>query len=422
MTEPKRKGTVLLLSAPYLFPAKGGAELRFSRYLPGLQKRGLICRLISGTPQLNKLTEEDRCSDWFDMKVGDILPIEYLGEAPVYRIRLPNEPSADRLSLYYRYLLDVCRDPQTRPDVVQLIADLPASCLSILEQIRALGVPVLYAYTLAHRRSSHRLKRFWENFSLRRHYSAIDCTIANSSANRDELVRAGVKTRIEAIPNGVNLGKFYPTADENEKMELRRKLSCNQAGKIVLSVGAVHPRKGTDLLLEAWQTIARKIPDAHLYLIGMRHDMNNPSLHAFRHSIETLVASSGAPDRIHFLGYVPNVPEYLRAADLLLFPSRKEGMPNAIIEAMASGTPVVTCPFIGISPDLGRPDIDFILTDHSPDAIAKAAIDLLTDKNMHRQFSQSAHRWVVQNMDIGNILDRYAALYHDMASTAHKSP
>ena len=418
MFETRRNDTILLLSSPALLPTRGGAELRFLRYLPGLQRRNLVCRIITGTPKLKKTMTDDRSSNWFSMKVGDVLPIEYLGEVPVHRVRLPDRNPANRSSIYYTYMLNVCRDHQSRPDVVQMIAHLPVNCVPLLKEMRKLGIPTLYAYTLPPKGSSNPIKRPWQIFRLRRNLNSIDCIIANSGTNRDQLVRSGVKSRIEVILNGVDLRNFYPAADEKEKMALRCKLSFPPTGKIFVSVGAVHPRKGTDLLLQAWPRITSKIPDAHLYLIGMRHDLNNPKLNEFRRSIETLVGSSGVADRIHFLGYVSNVAEYLRAADLLLFPSRIEGMPNAMIEAMACGLPVVTCPFIGMSPDLGRPAVHFLLADHDPEAIARAAVDVLVDKGVHRRLSQNAHSWIVETMDVERTLDRYATLYHEMASIA----
>lgn len=420
MTSSSQDRPILLLSSPAFLPARGGAELRFLRYLPGLQRRNLFCRIATGTPQLKKIMPDDKGSDWFALKAGQALPLEYLGDVPIHKVRLPDQKSENRSSIYYRFLLGVCREPESRPNVLQLIADLPGNGPSFLKKMRMLGIPTLYAYTLPSKGSSNPIKRGWQRFQLRRNFNSLDCIIANSRANRDQLVRLGVKRRIEVILNGVDLDHYCPAADETEKTLLRRSLSCPAEGEMVVSVGAVHPRKGADLLLKAWSRIAEDMPDAHLYFIGMRHDRNNPKLKKFGQSVEALAASSGASERIHFLGYVPNVAEYLKAADLFLFPSRIEGMPNAMLEAMACGVPVVVCPFIGFSPDLGRPDEHFVRVDHQPEAIAKAAIDLLRDRRRQRRLGQNARAWAAQTMDIEKTLDRYAGLYREMASSAKK--
>ncbi len=412
--------TSILFSSPAFLPARGGAELRFLRYLPGLQNRELVCRIVTGTPQLKKIMNHDKSSDWYSMKPGYILPMETIGAVPVHQIRLPDNKSANRSSIYYKYVLSVCRDPISRPSVLQLIADLPGSGPSFFEKMRTLRIPTLYAYTLPSKGSSNPIKRRWQMFQLRRNFNAIDCIITNSRANRAQLVRLGVNSKIEVILNGVELKNFFPAADETEKSALRGRLACPPDGKIIVTVGAVHPRKGTDLLLQAWPRIAREIPEAHLLLIGMRHDRNNPKLKKFGQSVDALVASSGVADRIRFVGYVPNVAEYLKAADLFLFPSRIEGMPNAMIEAMACGVPVVACPFIGFSPDLGTIGEQFVLADHQPEAIAQAAVEVLKDKRLQERLSRNARSWVVRTMDIEKTLDRYAMLYREMAASTRK--
>jgi glycosyltransferase involved in cell wall biosynthesis len=388
--------------------------------LPGFQQRNLFCRIATGTPQLKKIISDDKSADWFGLKTGQILPVERLGEIPVHKIRLPDKKSANRSSIYYRFLHGVCRNPESRPNVLQLIADLPWNCPPFMNQMRTLGIPTIYAYTLPSKGSSNPIKRRWQSFQLRRNFNSIDCIITNSRTNRDRLVRLGVESRIEVILNGVELKNYFPAADNAEKAMLRSRLSCPPGGKMIVSVGAVHPRKGTDLLLQAWPQIAQEMPDAHLFLIGMRHDRNNPKLKKFGQSVEAWIGASGAADRIHFTGYVTNVADYLKAADLFLFPSRIEGMPNAMLEAMACGVPVVTCPFTGFSADLGKPDEQFVLVNHLPEAIAQAVVAVLNDNRLQQRLSRNARSWVVQTMDMEKTLDRYAMLYREMASIRPK--
>jgi glycosyltransferase involved in cell wall biosynthesis len=361
---------------------------------------------------------EDRSADWYARQAGEILPEAYVDHVPVNRIRLPDKKSYARSAYFYRYLHDLVRNPEYRPDLIQLVHDLPFDCVRFSNSIHRTSTSLVYAYTLPPKGSSNPIKRLLQRYLLRRNFDALDCVIANSSANRDQLFRWGVKSRIEVILNGVDLGQFHPAEDAEAKKALRRELSLPVHDPIILSVGAVHPRKGTDLLLNAWKEIAHKLPNARLYSIGMRHDLKNPKLAQFRRLIEDLTNATCAADRIHFSGYVANVPDYLRAADLLIFPSRIEGMPNAVIEAMASGLPVLTCPFVGLSSDLGKPNIDFMLVEHDRDALAAAAIQVLTEHDLWRKLSLNGRKWVVQTMDRERTLDRYAALYFELASAA----
>jgi glycosyltransferase involved in cell wall biosynthesis len=225
----------------------------------------------------------------------------------------------------------------------------------------------------------------------------------------------GIRSHVEVIPNGVDLDRFRPTEDDAERIELRKALGIGAKNPVLLSIGAIHPRKGIDLLLEAWVSLARRFPNAQLYLIGMRHDLNAPKLGDFKKRVDELLDASGAADRTHFLGYIDNVEAYLKAADLLVFPSRREGMPNAVLEAMASGLPCVLTPFIGLSPDFGRPDKEYLLVDHDPQAIANGVASVLDDDALQQRLAVNGRRWVQDNMNVEDMLDRYAALYRSIA-------
>jgi glycosyltransferase involved in cell wall biosynthesis len=225
----------------------------------------------------------------------------------------------------------------------------------------------------------------------------------------------GVKSRIEVIPNGVDLKRFRAPQNESERLNFKAKLGIESQSQVILSIGAIHPRKGIDILLEAWVSLAKRFPDLHLYLIGMRHDLNAPELSAFRNRLDVLMRKSNAVERLHFVGYIENVDEYLKAADVLVFPSRREGMPNAVLEAMASGLPCVLTPFIGLSPDLGKPNHEYLLVDHDFKAIEGAVSSVLESHDLRNRLGANGRKWVEKTMDIEDVLDRYAQLYKNLS-------
>jgi glycosyltransferase involved in cell wall biosynthesis len=189
---------------------------------------------------------------------------------------------------------------------------------------------------------------------------------------------------------------------------------------MVVAVGAIIPRKGIELLLEAWIRLARRFPEAHLVLVGARTDESNPILAGFHRRLEALAAASGAPDRIHFTGHVDNVDAYLRASDIFVFPSRKEGMCNAVLEAMASGVPVILTPHMGLPKDFGEPGQQYLLVDRNPEAIALAIANLLQNEELCSSLGPRGRGWVEKVMDLEPILDRYAALYIELAHRARR--
>jgi glycosyltransferase involved in cell wall biosynthesis len=282
-------------------------------------------------------------------------------------------------------------------------------------RLRRRGIPVIYAYTIPATLPSHPVRRAYRQWTLRNLYRQVDCMVVGSAEMRDLALDIGVKTRFEVIPNGVNLKRFRPAHDQAEQGALRASLGVGDHDKMVTTIGAVHPRKGSDVLLEAWVQLIKQFPQTHLFLVGLRKDLQYPNLNEFRMKLEKLIAESGASEFIHFTGTVRNPEDYLRASDVFVFPSMREGLPNAVLEAMASGVPVVLTPFIGLSGDLGRSGHEYLLAEREP-AVLSATIARILDRNgLHEKLGNAGRSWVEKTMDLEHTLDRYAAMYHELA-------
>ena len=137
------------------------------------------------------------------------------------------------------------------------------------------------------------------------------------------------------VANGVDTGRFRPPADRVEREHVRSELGLPENGFIAICVGAVHPRKGTLDVVKAWTMAVDRDAAGVLVLIGPCRD---PS---YEEEIIRLAHDQGAGDRVVFHGEQADVARYYRAADVFLFASNREGMPNAVLEALAAGLPVV---------------------------------------------------------------------------------
>jgi glycosyltransferase involved in cell wall biosynthesis len=115
------------------------------------------------------------------------------------------------------------------------------------------------------------------------------------------------------------------------------------------------------------------------------------------------------------LGQSDEVPGWLRAADLFALASEREGMPNSVLEAMATGLPVVLTPFAGLSDDFGVPGEHYELAQRSSSAVAQAIEGLLEDAPRRRERSLQARRLMEKTMDLDHCVGRYAELYHELA-------
>ncbi len=232
-------------------------------------------------------------------------------------------------------------------------------------------------------------------------------------------------SRIEILPNGVDLDKFSPS-EPAVKRELRHLLGISESAEIVLYSGSVTRRKGIDLLLAAWPLVLAERPGARLLLagsIGPRKSFRDPGmradLDAFTEEIYHTLDAMPGRDSVIMLGNCDQIADYYRAADLFVFPSRLEGLPNAVLEAMASGLPSVIAPFAGIPDDgeeFGTSGREFVRTTHVPSDIANAIIDLLVHPARRTAIGRAARDWMVSHQSLDHTLDQLSAIYRRSAT------
>jgi glycosyltransferase involved in cell wall biosynthesis len=409
----------LLLASAHFFPTHGGAQLRYLRYIPGLRTRGILTRVLTGTPKLKK-NAPPRPDGISGPPREDQAPAEEIPDGiPIERIPLPATAGWRRSIAFNQALLRFCRQPGYRPQVLQLVSSLQPRSIFWLRQMRQVGAALVYAYTLPLKLPSNPIQRAIRRQTLRLLFDQMDCLIVNNPQMQDQLRALGVAARMEFISNGVDLTRFRPARDAAERRAARQSLGIvDDRQKIIITVGAVHPRKGSDLLLEAWSQLATRFPEAHVFIVGLRKDLSYPKLADFRRRIQDLTTASGAPERIHFPGLVRNVETYLRASDIFVFPSQREGMPNVVLEAMATGLPVLLTPFDGLAEDFGQPGREYLLAPREAPAIAADLADLLKDGSLRLALGQQARKWVRDHLSIETSLDRYAALYYELAAKA----
>jgi len=154
---------------------------------------------------------------------------------------------------------------------------------------------------------------------------AADGMLAVSEAMRGDMIAMGIPgDRIEAIATGVDLTRFAPRDRAAAKAEL------GVTGPLVLSVGALIPLKGHDIVIDAVATL----PGVALWIAGEGPDGKR---------LETQIERLGLGDRVRLLGSIPpeRVAAALAAADAMALASEREGLANAWLEALASGTPIV---------------------------------------------------------------------------------
>lgn len=152
--------------------------------------------------------------------------------------------------------------------------------------------------------------------------------------------------------NCIDTELFHPGSGLAEKQSLRANFRLPPGSFILLFVGSLIERKGLDLLVSAFCQLADINPNIFLWLIGPRTKAENPDLDERYLQVQLeKIQAAGLEGRVKFSGLIQErqiLAEAFRAADLFVFPSRKEGLPNVVLEAMACGKAVLVSDLPGL--------------------------------------------------------------------------
>jgi glycosyltransferase involved in cell wall biosynthesis len=382
--------------------------VRFHRYEPGLRARNVHMTVFAGTAWPENGSQAEAAP-------GVMLPVQDVDGIPVYRVQFPpGNVVRDMHRTHSPALVEFAR--KRRPDVIQFLS-LSLYNIPAFYRLWRLGIPLIFTYTMLGEWASNPVKRAFQQLYIPRPFQWMDCIVVSSSVMRDGLREIGISRRIEIIPNGLNLQRFTPVNSHEERDALRQQLNLPVDADILMFVGSISPRKGLDVLVQAWALLAQKYPRAHLVLVGPAYHEIRPgsALSEFEARINDGLERSGAKDRVIFTGSVKNVEAYLRAADVFVFPSRQEGMPNVVPEAFGCGVPAILTPFTGLPAEFGRAGEQYELVERTPEALAQAMCALLDSPERRQQLRQNARQWVEAELDVERSLDQYTALYREYA-------
>lgn len=242
---------------------------------------------------------------------------------------------------------------------------------------------------------------------LRAAVARADAFVAISGPIGAELRRAGVaEERILTIPNGVDLERFRPAAPE-ERAALRRALGL-PAGPLVVYAGRLAPEKGVDLLVAAWPDVLAQVPSARLWMLGDGEE---------RARLEAAARRSGIAGAVALPGPAADVAPFLRAADAAVLPSRTEGMPVALLEAMACAVPVVATAVGGSAEVLRDGVTGRLVPPERPDALAGALVEALREPAAHDR-ARAAREEVVARYGLDRVADAFLEVYSRLCRQA----
>jgi glycosyltransferase involved in cell wall biosynthesis len=210
-------------------------------------------------------------------------------------------------------------------------------------------------------------------------------------------------SRVWVIPNGVDVECFRPRSGEGAR-----------AGRVrtVMFVGRLAYQKGVDVLLRAWRIVQEQLPgyeQTRLAIVGA-----GPR----QAQLEQLARTLDIADNVEFLGLQRDVATWLGQGDLAVIPSRWEGMPNALLEAMACGVACVATRVSG-SEDLIQNGYNGLLVEpEDHEGMAQALLSLLRDPALRLQYSRAARDTVEERYTLERVIAAYLDLYHNLCCLA----
>jgi starch synthase (maltosyl-transferring) len=238
--------------------------------------------------------------------------------------------------------------------------------------------------------------RGWALWLLRRATRRASAVTTVSDGVRRHLIAHGFPAdRVRTVANGINVEEIDMAAPA-----ARRELGLPEGARVAAFVGRLTQQKGLDILLAAMRQLVAVRPELHLLVAGRGRSekINEPRL----------------ADRVHFLGWRNNVPALLKAADLVVLPSRWEGLSLVLLEAMAARRAVVATRVEGQGEVIEDGVSGLLVPPEDPAALGAAMERILADAALGRHLGEAARRTVEQSYTDRKMAARYAALYDEL--------
>ena len=233
-----------------------------------------------------------------------------------------------------------------------------------------------------------------------------DAFVCISQAIKDELAKAGMRAdRLWDIVNGVDLNHFKPV-EAKERAALHQSLNL-PSGPLVIFTGRLVREKGVDVLINAWPQVQQQVPDAHLIIVGEGDQRVELEAQAQRLNLDA---------RVHFLGGCDDVTRFLQTADVFVLPSYAEGLPVALLEAMACG---LTCVATAVGGTLQL--IDDGVTGRAvaagdAAALASGLVEALTAPAA-RNWGVQARQLIAESYSLDAVAEKYIVMYETITGS-----
>jgi glycosyltransferase involved in cell wall biosynthesis len=231
-----------------------------------------------------------------------------------------------------------------------------------------------------------------------------DLTTQVSQAGLERYVRMGAVPRhkIRYIPNGVDTERFKPNLED--RLKVRKELGVE--GFVWLAVGRFDPPKDYPNMLQAFARVVHKHSNTILLIAG-----DGP----LRKTMENLARELGIEKRTKFLGIRRDIPQLMNAADAYVMSSSREGMPNVLLEASATGLPIVATDVGGNREIVLDGVTGFLVPPRNPEALARAMLRIMDLSDEERkEMGKRARKHIEFKFNLDRVVDLWEILYYEL--------
>jgi glycosyltransferase involved in cell wall biosynthesis len=231
----------------------------------------------------------------------------------------------------------------------------------------------------------------------------FDHLIAVSYATKEEMVAAGVPSNlVSVVHNGIDTEAW---SRRQELPSLRAALGLKDAFPVIGYVGRISLEKDLETWLRAAALVARQYPAARFIVVGEGRDKS------LLDQLKSLAAALGIASNVEFLGYREDLPSIYATFDLFFLSSRREGICNSLLEAMAMEVPIVATNVGGTKELMLDGETGYLLSPADVEGMAQALISLVQNNNLRENMRQAGRRHIEDKFSFTARLQRIEALY-----------
>ncbi|MCH7847503.1 MAG: glycosyltransferase [Planctomycetes bacterium] len=299
-------------------------------------------------------------------------------------------------------------------DVLHLHVPWDPICIQLGRIARQAGVPYLVGihgmlddWSMKQKSLKKRLYLAIKGRRFLEQAAAVHCT---AQAEREQSEKWYPKGRPVVLPLIFDLEEYIDLPGPQLARQAFASVIPSTDEPVLLFLSRLHPKKRVDLLIEAAGELRRRGVSFKLLIAGTGDE-------PYEAQLRQLVKERALTEQIAFVGFVTGKEKVslYQAAHLFVLPTHQENWGFVLLESLACGTPVITTKGVDIWPELESTG-GAVIADASPDAIADAIVALLSDDPRRQSMGVKGRDWVLRNLTVERVLDRYEQLYREISA------